>query len=138
MIVVDTNIIGYLYLSSKRSTQAEQVLLKDAEWVAPFLWRSELRNVLAQYLRKGILSFEDVVRIMDEATRLMSGREYEIASMDVLQLVRESKCSAYDCEFVALARNLGVPLVTVDRQILREFPTDTISLDEFLGSESSG
>ena len=138
MIVVDTNIIGYLYLSSERSGQAEKALLKDAEWTAPILWRSELRNVLAQYLRRGILSFEDVVRIMDEATRLMTGREYEIASMDVLRLVRGSRCSAYDCEFVALARNLNVPLVTVDKQVLREFPTDAISLDEFTGNGSGG
>ncbi len=138
MIVVDTNIIGYLYLSSERSGQAEKVLLKDSQWSVPILWKSELRNVLAQYLGRGILSFEDVVRIMDEATRLMDGREYEVASMDVLQLVRESKCSAYDCEFVALARNLNVPLVTVDIQILREFPTDAVSMDEFTGNKSGG
>ena len=136
MIVVDTNIIGYLYLSSERSGQAEQALLKDAEWVAPILWKSELRNVLAQYLRRGILSFADVVHIMDEATGLMDGREYEVTSMEVFELVRESKCSAYDCEFVALARNLKAPLVTVDKQILHEFPTIAISLDEFTGSKS--
>ncbi len=135
MIVVDTNIIGYLYLSSKRSEQAEKALLKDAEWAAPILWRSEFRNVLAQYIRKGILSFEDAVRIIDEATRLMEGMEYEVASMDVLQLAKESACSAYDCEFVALAREMNVSLVTVDRQILQEFPTDAISLDEFVGDE---
>jgi predicted nucleic acid-binding protein len=29
MIVVDTNIIGYLYLSSDRSTQAEQAFIRD-------------------------------------------------------------------------------------------------------------
>ncbi|RME75151.1 MAG: PIN domain-containing protein [Chloroflexi bacterium] len=135
MIVVDTNIIGYLYLSSERSEQAEKALLKDTEWVAPILWRSEFRNVLAQYIRKNILSFEDAVRIMDEATRLMEGREYEVASMDVLQLVKGSTCSAYDCEFVALAQALGVLLVTVDKQILREFPVDALSLDEFVSGE---
>ena len=133
MIVVDTNVIGYLYLSSERSEQAEQALLKDAEWVAPVLWRSELRNVLAQYMRKGFLSFEDAVRIMDEASRLMEGMEYEVSSLDVLQLVKESRCSAYDCEFVALARDLGARLVTVDKQILRAFPEEAISLEEFVG-----
>ncbi len=135
MIVVDTNVIGYLYLSSERSGQAEQALLKDSEWAAPRLWRSELQNVLAHYIRKGILSFEDAVRIMDEAARLMEGREYEVPSMDVLQLVKESTCSAYDCEFVALARALRVPVVTVDKQILREFPADAIALDVFANSE---
>ena len=44
MIVVDTNVIGYLYLSSERSGQAERVLLREAEWAAPILWRSELRG----------------------------------------------------------------------------------------------
>ena len=63
MIVVDTNIISYLYLSSERSAQVEKAFLKDPEWAVPLLWRSEFRNVLAQYLRKGILSFEDAVQI---------------------------------------------------------------------------
>ncbi|GAB4565950.1 MAG: type II toxin-antitoxin system VapC family toxin [Anaerolineae bacterium] len=134
MIVVDTNIIGYLYLSSERSAQAEQALMKDSAWVAPVLWRSELRNVLAQYMRERYLVFEDAVRIMDEASRLMEGMEYEVHSLDVLQLVKESRCPAYDCEFVALARDLGIKLVTVDKQILKEFPEDTISLEEFVNS----
>ena len=43
MIAVDTNIIGYLYLISDRSMQAEQALVKDRQWAAPLLWRSELR-----------------------------------------------------------------------------------------------
>ncbi len=132
MIVVDTNIIAYLYLSSERSQQAEKALLKDAEWAAPLLWRSEFMNVLAHYLRKGLLSFEDSVRIMDEAVSLMEGREYEVASIDVLELVKRSSCSAYDCEFVALARDLNVPLITVDKQILRDFPAYAISLEKFV------
>ena len=136
--MVDTNIIGYLYLSSDRSGQAEKALMKDDEWAAPVLWRSELRNVLALYLRKNMLSLSDAIQIMDDATMLMRGKEYETVSMDVLQLVSESKCSAYDCEFVALARDLNVKLVTVDKQILREFPGDAISLEEYVDSNRSG
>jgi predicted nucleic acid-binding protein len=132
VIVVDTNIIGYLYLSSERSGQVEKVLATDAEWAAPLLWRSEFRNVLALYIRKGILSLEDALGIMEEAGVLMQGNEYEVASYQVLQLVEESTCLAYDCEFVALARDLDVPLVTVDGQILKQFPNDAVSLDEYV------
>jgi predicted nucleic acid-binding protein len=132
MIVVDTNIIGYVYLSSEHSAQAELALLKDSQWAAPILWRSEFRNVLAQYIRKNILTLEDATRIMEEATLLMHGREYETTSLQVLHLVSESSCSAYDCEFIALARDLNVPLVTLDNQLLNQFPNDTISLDAFI------
>ena len=138
MIVVDTNIIGYLYLSSDRSDQAEKALLIDAEWVAPILWRSEFRNVLTLYIRKNILMLEDAIRIMDEATLLMQGGEYEAVSLQVLQLVGESTCSAYDCEFVALARDLNVRLLTVDKQIVKQFPNEAISLDEYVSHGEGG
>ena len=132
MIVVDTNIIGYLYLASERSIQAEEALLKDPHWVAPLLWRSEFRNVLALYIRKAVFSLEDANRIMEEAITLMQGREYEIASLQVLSLVASSTCSAYDCEFVALAQDLNVPIVTVDKQILEQFPNYAGSLDDYV------
>lgn len=132
MIVVDTNIIGYLYLAGDRSAQAEQVLLKDPDWSAPLLWRSELRNVLALYIRRNFLSLEDAQQIMGEATSLLKGREYEVVSHQVLRLAAMSTCSAYDCEFVALAKDLDLPLITTDRQILSQFPDIAVSLDTFI------
>ena len=131
MIVVDTNIIGALYLSSDRSTQAERALRKDPYWAAPIRWRSEFRNVLAHYLHRNLLSLEDTIQFMDEAVSLMKDREYEINSYHVLNLVVSSTCSAYDCEFVSLAQDLAVPLVTVDSQILRQFPSTATSLEAF-------
>lgn len=132
MIVVDSNIIGYLYLAGERSAQAEQALLKDPEWVAPFLWRSEMCNVLALYIRTQRLTLSDAQQIMDEATNLMRGREYEVGSSLVLSLTAQSTCFAYDCEFVALAKDLAVPLITVDRQILDQFPHVAQSLESFI------
>jgi predicted nucleic acid-binding protein len=131
MIVVDSNIIGYLYLNSERTSQAEQALQKDAQWAAPLLWRSEVRNVLALYLRKRLLSLEAAREIMDEALSLMTGQEYEVVSAHVLSLAARSVCTAYDCEFVALAQDLGVSLVTVDKQVLEQFPDIAISLDKY-------
>ena len=75
MIVVDTNIIAYLYLSGDRSAQAERAFLKDPKWAAPLLWRSELRNVLAFYLRQRLLALEDTLQIMEQAEGLLHGRE---------------------------------------------------------------
>jgi predicted nucleic acid-binding protein len=131
MIVVDTNVIGYLFLSSEQSLSAERALKKDSEWAAPVLWRSELRNVLTFYVRKNIITLEQAQSIMNSAMELLKGREYEVASHEVLRLASESKCSAYDCEFIAAANDLNLPLVTVDRQLLREFPTVAVPLNSF-------
>ena len=134
MIVVDTNVIGYLYLASERSEQAEQALMKDSAWAAPLLWRSEFRNVLASYLRENLIALEDALSILEEAEALMRGGEYEVVSAQVLRLAALSGCSAYDCEFVALAYDLGMPLVTVDKQLLVQFPNITVALHDFVST----
>ncbi len=131
MIVVDTNVIGYLFLSSNQSLSAERALQKDIEWAAPVLWRSEFRNVLALYMRKNIIDLEQAQIIMNNALKLLKDREYQVPSSEVLRLTSESKCSAYDCEFIAVANDLKVPLVTVDKQLLREFPSVAVSLSAF-------
>lgn len=104
----------------------------DSEWASPVFWRSEFRNVLALYLRKGILSLESAIQIMKKASSLMDGREYAVSSLDILNLVAQSHCSAYDCEFVALAKQLKIPLITCDKQILEEFPRIAVSLEDYI------
>lgn len=128
MIVVDTNIITYLYLPTEHTELAERLLTQDPDWIAPPLWRSELRNVLAHYLRKNLLTFDAAFAIQTEAEALLSEREYEPDSYAVLRLVEESDCSAYDCQFVALAKRLGTRLVTMDKKILKAFPDVAITL----------
>ena len=123
MIVVDTNVICYLYVESPHSRQAEHALVKDSDWVAPFLWRSEFRNVLDQYIRKQWLSLAESRLIMNEALHLMDDQEYEVDSQHVLSLVAASNCSAYDCEFVALAQELRIVLVTWTSKSWMTFPT---------------
>ncbi len=128
MIVVDSNILAYLYLPGEFNARAEALLQQDAEWAAPLLWRSEFRNILAGYLRRGALTFDNTVAIQQEADALMQGAEFEVNSTQVLELVRASTCSAYDCEFVALAQQLDTKLVTMDKKVLQAFQQDAVAL----------
>ncbi|MGA1823088.1 MAG: type II toxin-antitoxin system VapC family toxin [bacterium] len=132
MIVVDTNIISYFFLNGEYTDLAEKAFKKDPHWIAPLLWRSEFRNVLAMYLRKEILTCEDAMHIMEEAERLFNDNEYSVTSANILHLITQSNCSAYDCEFVALAQDLHIHLVTMDNKIVRSFPEITIRLDQFI------
>jgi predicted nucleic acid-binding protein len=131
MIVVDTNLVAYLLLGGEKTQAARLAFRKDPMWAAPILWRSEFRNVLAAYLRRGRLTLKDALEVMQEAEALFLGAEYSVESAQVLKLVSESGCSAYDCEFVALAEQLSVPLLTSDAEILRQFPQTAISLEAF-------
>ncbi len=44
------------------------------------------------------------------------------------QAFRPTGCSAYDCEFVALAIKLNTHLVTMDKKLLRAFPKCALAL----------
>lgn len=128
MIVVDSNVVAYLYLPGELTEKAEALLEKDADWAAPLLWRSEFRNILAGYIRRKTLTFETARDLQMEAESLLAGAEHEVDSRLVLELVRDSDCSAYDCEFVALAMSLGVKLVTEDKKVLKAFPRHAVAL----------
>ena len=96
------------------------------------LWRSEFRNVLAVYLGRGLLELEEALHYFELSQALLQGREFTVPSEPILRLAEASKCSAYDCEFVALARQKEVPLVTSDRGVLKAFPSTAVHPREFL------
>ena len=128
MIVVDSNVLAYLYLCGEYTAAAEALLERDPNWAAPLLWRSEFRNILTGYLRRGSLTFQQTHSLQREAEDLLDGAEYEVDSLSVLELARDNGCSAYDCEFVALAMQLGTKLVTMDGKVLRAFPDIAVAL----------
>lgn len=130
MIVVDTNVLAYLLLEGPQTARAETLLLQDPDWAAPALWRSELRNVLSGYLRRGQLDREQVLALQGQAEDLLREREIPVSSAEVVRLVDASDCSAYDCEFVAAALTLQTRLITSDRQLLRAFPEIASPLDQ--------
>ena len=69
--------------------------------------------------------------IAEEVQQFMSGGEFEVPPTQILRLVSESKRSSYDCEFVALAESLQVPLITSDKELLKDFPSIAISMEKF-------
>jgi predicted nucleic acid-binding protein len=131
VIVVDTNAVVHLFLGGELTEAARGAFGKDSAWVAPILWRSEFRNVLSMLIRRGSLVLADAVAAAREAEALLAGGEFSVETQTVLELAARSGCSAYDCEFVALAIDLAVPLVTSDRQVLDSFPKHVIDMKAF-------
>ena len=133
MIVVDTDVIAGFWIKTARTDAALRARRRDADWIAPVLWRSEMRSVLRQHLAQGTLGFADAVWVAEKAEAMMRERKYAVRSADVLKLARRTGHSSYDCEYVTLAEAEGLRLVTGDRKLVRLFPNTAILLEDFAG-----
>lgn len=131
MIVVDTNVTAYLWLPGNLTAASERLLSDDADWAVPLLWRSEFRSVLAGAVKRKVCRLEQATAIAHAAEEQLTGREFAVQTGEILKLAHESGCSAYDCEFVALARALGVSLVSNDREVVKAFPSIAVPLASY-------
>lgn len=132
MIVADSNLLLYLVIPGPMTMPAERVLMKDKDWVAPDLILHEVLNALCTHVRAGLMTQPaalDALRVAQQNVRLWDG---PIDPAAILDLSVASGCSGYDCEFVALAKSLNVPLVTSDSKLLKAFPGTAVSMDDFL------
>ncbi len=132
MIVVDTNLIAYAVVPGARTEAALAVLDFDPQWVAPRLWRSELRNALVTTMRAGKLDLSGALDAFGEADRLVTDTGLEEETEACLRLAEKGRISAYDAEFVFTAERLGKPLVSTDRKLARVFPGRVLSPEEFV------
>ena len=132
MIVADNSLLVYFWLPSALAELAEAVKDQDKVWASPILWRSEFRNVLAGYLRRKTLTEAEANTAYLNVQKDLGANEYSVPTERIIKLVLASDCSAYDCEYVALAMDLGVPLVTADKQLLKAFPKTAVSMEKFV------
>ncbi len=128
MIVVDTNVIAYLWLPGARTAAAERLVKKDSDWNAPLLWRSEFRNVLAGCLRRG----------RPQAGDGAPDHEWDRGADARPGVLRPLRAGACPRRRVGLLRvrlrvrrsrpEFGVALVTSDEKLLKTFPSVARSL----------
>jgi predicted nucleic acid-binding protein len=132
MIVVDVNLIGYFLMEGEHSELATQVFEKDPDWYAPLLWQSEVRSIVTKHFRFKKMPLIRSQQIMNEAHDLMIEHERFVSSSTVLELISSSKCSCYDCEYVALAKEMNLPLVTFDKEVVRDCPQIAVFPRDFI------
>ncbi len=105
MIVVESNVLAYPYLPGEFTPAAETLP------GAPVPWRSESRNILAGYPRRGQPAFGRAHAPQGEAEDLLRDGEQAVDSQRVPELAGDGECSACDCAFVAPATKPGTRLV---------------------------
>jgi predicted nucleic acid-binding protein len=131
VIVADSNLVAYLLIPGDKSALADAIFQKDPEWAVPIICRSEVRNILTLYMRREGMTLSQAKETMERAESLWRNREYAVPSDDVLELTANHNVTAYDGEFVVLAKQLNVPLITFDKPIQKAFPAIAIEPEEF-------
>jgi len=132
VIVVDTNLIVQTVLPGESHEVALEVAARDPEWVAPALWRSELRNVLATAMRVRGLRLSGAVAAFEAADRLVTDFDLGESTEACLALAARGRISGYDAEFVLVAERLGKALVSGDRKLAKAFPGRVLTPEEFV------
>ena len=131
MIVADANLLVYLLVEGPHTAAARGVLRRDRSWAAPPLWQSEFGSALLRHVRRGDFGLPEAVAMVRHAVAIIEEREWRPSATRVLALALGSGRSSYDCEYVALAEQRGVPLVTADAQVLEAFPRVAVAPEAF-------
>ena len=130
-MVLDNTILVHALIVGPRTDLAREVLIRDPDWAMPVLWRSEFLNVLATYARLGGLPEKECQRLWALAVNLFEPAERPVDLAAALALAIRHSLSAYDAQYVELARTLGTRLVTEDRELLRKLPDLAWSMEAF-------
>lgn len=134
MIVVDTNVIVSLFVPSPSTGMAKEAARKDGHWIMPPLWVSEMRNAIVTLHRTRRLDIAEGLKAMEDAELQFSTFSVPVISRDVFEHAAGSGCSAYDCEFVALAVLAQTRLITLDKRLALRFSRVATPLDRFVGA----
>lgn len=136
MIVVDTNVVVKLVLRSAESETVERLFATEPNWLGPRLVRSEVMSVLSKEGPKANMGPADALEAFEIAMEAFEDASLEPSTARVLHLAMRSGRSSYDCEFVAVAEELGCVLVTYDQPVLKSFPTIATTPERLLGDRA--
>jgi len=131
VIVVDVNVIAYFFIEGEKTASARDLLRRDPDWRLPALWRHEYLNVLATFVREDGATIADAKTLWQRGIELFGPREQDLDMESALDLATENRISAYDAQYVALARQLQTVCVTEDQRLLRTFPELTRTMQAF-------
>lgn len=132
MIIADANLISDFCIRGSRTAIARAVFAKDRSWAAPKLWQAEFVSILLKYHKK--MSDEEILRSLYLAKSMVGKADYDSNIHEVYRVVNETKCSAYDSCYVALAEEHRVKLITTDGGILANAKHIALSPEQFLAA----
>lgn len=116
--VLDTNVAFEIAFSGLRADEYRKILENASSVIVPDLYKSEITNVLWQYVRAGYLDEQNAKIIMIDLMNLVDN--YVSAEENSVESLHEAirlNHSAYDMFYFTLARRYGAVLLTMDKKL---------------------
>jgi len=131
VIVADTNVVSYLAIEGARTASVERVRAKDRTWFVPSLFVHEWLNVVTLHVKQNLMDRDVASRTYARGLSMVRIDERRPDPVEIINLHLRSGCTSYDCQFVALAEDLGARLLTIDGEVLKAFPEIAVRPEDF-------
>jgi predicted nucleic acid-binding protein len=132
--VVDCNVLVHLLMEGEQTVRARELLRRDADWRSDSFILVEFSNALVTWTRVRGLTSAAAMSVLARAHDVIEPGLRSSTHQDALALAVRHRVSAYDARYLAVARDLGNPLVTEDARLRKAAPALTRSLAEALAA----
>ena len=127
--VVDASIIAAWALGEPDDRVTEiRARLQNDNALAPSLWWYEVRNALIQNERRQRLTESDTAAFLTGLSELGITLDHSPDEATVIGLSRRHRLTAYDAAYLELAMREGLPLATLDRELIQAARAENVSL----------
>lgn len=122
MIVVDAGVVVACVCDHPLHARAQGLFAEDPDWLAPQLWQAEVRNVIGQKLCRlaKLITEEEAIEAYQDALTLLQTGTRTVDPLACLKISLRYGLSGYDAEYVALAKQEGLTLVTTDKAMVKK------------------
>jgi predicted nucleic acid-binding protein len=96
-------------------------LLRESHGFVPAIWPLEIANALLVGERRGRISQADAMQFLSLVRNLPVAVDTDVSESAIdriIALARAHDLSAYDASYLELAMRMGVPIATLDRQLI--------------------
>ena len=129
-IVIDASLTASWHFEDEQSAAADAILesLQHDSAYAPLIWWFEIRNVVTLGERKKRATHEQTAGFIAFLSQLPIGLEPLPDDDRVMTLARRHKLTFYDAAYLELAQREGIPLATLDKELVTAARAEGVSL----------
>jgi predicted nucleic acid-binding protein len=122
--VIDASIVlaAFLEEQSEYANKIVYEVIPNSLVFVPSLWHLEIRNVLILKEKKGKIPPGFTSKIIDTFMSYMVVTDMQVTEqqslMSIDAMIRDYTITPYDATYIELALRLGIPLATLDREMV--------------------